>query len=229
MYAIVDIEATGVHESQEIIEIAIIHWDGEKVVSVYETLIKPDGQLLPHIIELTKITPKMLQNAPRFDEVSDKIYDLLENTTLISHKTDFDYEILKKSFSKLGKNLKLKTICTLKLSYQHIPGLKSYSLDTLCSFFRIKIQDRHRAIGDALATLELFKELENFMMPQKSSPRFHAEHERMIKKSQSKPGYVVFYDKSNHPLSWIVTHSVSDCLKEKLEIKNELNLLKPNS
>jgi DNA polymerase-3 subunit epsilon len=48
-------------------------------------------------------------------------------------------------------------MCTVKLGRKYLPGFKTYSLGSLCKELGISITDRHRASGDALATVKLFE------------------------------------------------------------------------
>ncbi len=103
----------------------------------------------------------MLRNAPKFYEVAKRIVEITEDTILVAHNADFDYRILKTEFSRLGFAFKRKTICTVELSQQLIPDMESYSLGKLTRALGIPVSDRHRANGDALATVKLFKMLLN--------------------------------------------------------------------
>ena len=111
------------------------------------------------IQDLTSISQRQVSEAPKFYEVADAVRMRLEGNVFVSHNTDFDFGLLRKKYLEMGQDLKMKHFCTLKVAQHEIPGLRNYNLDALCSFFGIKIKQRHRALGDAKATLELFKEL----------------------------------------------------------------------
>ena len=57
----------------------------------------------------------------------------------------------------MGYEYQRKTLCTVDLSKKLIPDMESYSLGKLVRALGIPVSDRHRANGDALATLKLFK------------------------------------------------------------------------
>ncbi len=101
----------------------------------------------------------MLKNAPKFYEVAKRIVEITEDCILVAHNADFDYRILKTEFRRLGFSFKRKTLCTVQLSQQLIPEMESYSLGKLARALGIAVSDRHRANGDALATVKLFKML----------------------------------------------------------------------
>lgn len=156
MYAIVDIETTGSHTAySRVTEISIFHHDGEKYSEVFNSLIDPGVPVPAYITGLTGITNEMLEKAPSFEQVADKVYELLKGRIFVAHNVNFDFNFLKTEFEREGLELTEKKLCTVRLGRKIIPGLKSYSLGNLCSHIGIRINDRHRAGGDAAATAEL--------------------------------------------------------------------------
>ena len=160
MYAIVDIETTGGHASANgITEIAIYVHDGSKVTRHFKTLMNP-GQKIPlYITALTGISNAMVATAPLFDEKAQEIYDILSENIFIAHNVNFDFSFIKHQLKTCGYELNVKKLCTVRLGRKIYPGLPSYSLGNLCRHLRINIEDRHRADGDAKATVILFEKL----------------------------------------------------------------------
>lgn len=157
-YAIIDIETTGGSpKTEKITEIAIFVHDGERVVDEYVTLINPERSIPPFITGLTGITNDMVADAPKFYEVAKQIVLTTENTIFVAHNANFDYGFVKTEFKHLGYNYERKTLDTVRLSRKLLPGHASYSLGKLCADLNIKINGRHRAAGDALATVKLFE------------------------------------------------------------------------
>jgi DNA polymerase III subunit epsilon len=160
VYAIIDIETTGGNASRErITEIAIYVHDGEKVVNEYSTLINPECKVPPFVARLTGISDEMLVNAPKFFEVARNIVEITEGCTFVAHNAAFDYSFVKQEFLNLGYKYKRPVLCTVKMSRKLLPGHVSYSLGNLCNSLGIQITSRHRAAGDALATVKLFERL----------------------------------------------------------------------
>ena len=158
MYAIIDIETTGGKYNEEgITEIAIHKFDGNNVIDSFISLVNPEKEIQPFVVNLTGINNKMLRNAPKFYEIAKRIVEITKDCTLVAHNTSFDYRILKTEFRRLGFNFEAPTLCTIELSKKLIPGLDSYSLGKLCRKIGIPVSDRHRANGDALATLKLLQ------------------------------------------------------------------------
>ena len=158
MYAILDIETTGGKYNEEgITEIAIHRFDGHSVVDKFISLVNPEKDIQPFVVNLTGINNKMLLTAPKFHEVAKRIIEITDNAVLVAHNAQFDYRILRTEFRRLGYNYERKTICTVDLSKILIPEAESHSLGKLVRSLGIPVSDRHRANGDALATLKLFK------------------------------------------------------------------------
>jgi DNA polymerase III subunit epsilon len=160
MFAIVDIETTGGYASANgITEIAIKIFDGKEVVEEFETLINP-GQPIPRYIQaFTGISNEMVEQAPAFSEVAEKIHSFLKGKVFVAHNVNFDYSFVKAHLEHHGYPFQEKKLCTVRLARQILPGFASYSLGKLCHSLDIIIENRHRAGGDAAATAILFKKL----------------------------------------------------------------------
>ena len=158
MYAILDIESTGGKFNEEgIMEIAIHRFDGHQVVDQFISLVNPEREIQPFVAKLTGINNKMLRSAPKFHEIAKRIVEITQDATLVAHNAQFDYRILRTEFRRLGYDFQRKSLCTVDLSQKLIPEAESHSLGKLVRSLGIAVSDRHRANGDALATLKLFK------------------------------------------------------------------------
>ena len=103
MYAVVDIETTGGNSVyHRVIEIAIFLTDGEKILDQYQTLINPEIQIPPYISAFTGISNEMVTDAPRFEEVIERINEITRDKIFVAHNVNFDYSFLKKISSPQG-------------------------------------------------------------------------------------------------------------------------------
>jgi DNA polymerase-3 subunit epsilon len=160
MFAIIDTETTGGNPAKDrIMEIAILVHDGEKVIEEFTTLINPKVPVAPFIRALTGINDHMLRDAPTFEEVAEKILELMDKSVFVAHNANFDYGVLRNEFRRIGKRFQAKQLCTVKLSRKILPGYSSYSLGKLSRDLGIELEGRHRAYGDASATAKLFTKL----------------------------------------------------------------------
>lgn len=160
MYAIVDLETTGGYaENHRITEIAICFHDGIQITDTFHTLINPGRNIPYYITGLTGITTEMVFSAPSFKQVAAEVFQRLEGKVFVAHNAHFDYSFLKKEFEQAGIQWQSKKLCTVRLSRKIIPGLRSYSLGSLAESLGITIFNRHRAGGDAAATVKIFDQL----------------------------------------------------------------------
>lgn len=161
LYSIVDVEATGGNaKTDRLTEIAIFLFDGKNVVDKFSSLINPERSIPPYVQRLTGINDEMASNAPLFSEIADKVWEMTKDSFFVAHDCKFDYDFIKAEFKKTGiQNFKLPRLCTLNLSQMLFPEVPFYSLGKLCKSLGIPVESRHRAEGDAFATVELFRKL----------------------------------------------------------------------
>lgn len=162
-YSIIDIETTGGRSrNNKITEIAIINMDDDQVIDEYATLINPERSIPVQIQYLTGITNEMVQTAPKFYEVAKKIVNMTEDRVFVAHNVHFDYSFIQQEFRELGFSFQRELLCTVRLARKILPGHASYSLGKICNDLGIAIKEneRHRAMGDAKATVKLFKTIQ---------------------------------------------------------------------
>ncbi|MFK7004567.1 exonuclease [Flavobacterium covae] len=158
MYCILDIETTGGQYNEEgITEIAIYKFDGHEIVDQFISLVNPEIPIQPFVVKLTGINNAMLRSAPKFYEIAKRIIEITEGCIIVAHNASFDYRVIKTEFRRLGFDFQKQTLCTVELSKKLLPDLPSYSLGKLVRSLGIPVADRHRASGDAMATVRLFK------------------------------------------------------------------------
>ncbi len=160
VFSIIDVETTG-YPHNKITDISIYNTNSQKVVAEFHSLVNPEVSIPSSITRLTGITNEMVRDAPFFYEIAKEIVSLTRDNVFVAHNVNFDFNVIKNEFKNLGYTFHRKKMCTVKLSRKLLPGHKSYSLGKLCKDLSIPIYGRHRAKGDALATLQLFKLLIN--------------------------------------------------------------------
>lgn len=160
MYCIVDVETTGgVKGPTRLTEIAIFRHDGHQVVDSFHSLLNPGCPIPPFIRHLTGISDEMVQDAPTFADVAPDVLSITQDALFVAHNVGFDFNFIKKELSWLGYDYFRRTLCTVRTSRKLIPGHASYSLGKLCHALNIPLNGRHRAQGDAAATVRLFEML----------------------------------------------------------------------
>lgn len=159
-YAIVDIETTGGYAAANgIMEISIKVFDGERVIEEFETLVNPFQSIPKYISAFTGISNDMVQDAPPFEEIAQRVYTILQGNVFVAHNVNFDYSFIKAHLEHFGYTLTSKKLCTIRLARKIFPGLQGYGLAKLCHALNIPLENHHRAGCDATATTIIFKKL----------------------------------------------------------------------
>ncbi len=241
MYAIIDIETTGGSAaSEKITEIAVYLHDGEKITGEFVSLVNPERNIPYFITNLTGISNEMVEDAPRFYEIAKTIVELTEGRTFVAHNARFDYSFIRQEFKSLGFNYKRNILDTVALSRKLLPGHKSYSLGNICKDLSIIIQGRHRAAGDALATVRLFEilidrdlELNGSISPLLRNTRISKLNPQLdtqkINEIPEEPGIYYFYNekgdliyvgKSRNLHQRVTTHLSNNSTNRAMEMRD---------
>ena len=234
-YAIVDIETTGLRAGKEkITEIAIYLHNGKEVTGRFSTLVNPEKKIPYRITQMTGINDRMVEDAPKFYEIAKKIVELTDEAIIVGHNVRFDYSFIRHEFLGLGYEYRRKTIDTVKLARKLIPGQPSYSLGKLCKALGIDNHARHRADGDALATVKLFE----LLLSMENEPEnisvlneVPARNQQILEPLPHAPGVYYFYNKHDELIyigksidihARVQQHLTNNSTKKALEMKNNL-------
>ncbi len=146
-FLVVDVETTGVYNSDRIVEVAAVtlSTSGE-VVDEWDTLVNPGRDVGPTHIH--GVTASMVSAAPSFDEVAEALAIRVEGAVLVAHNLVFDARMLTNEYARLGAVLDPgRGVCTLSQCGQ--------SLEDACATYRVELHHHHRALADARATAHL--------------------------------------------------------------------------
>lgn len=241
MYSIIDIETTGGNQpGEKITEIAIYVHDGKQVIKSFHTLINPERNIPYNITRITGIDDRMVANAPKFYEVAKQIIELTDNTIFVAHNVHFDYNFVKREFKELGFEYNRQFVCTVKLSRQLLPGHNSYSLGKICNDLNIRIDGRHRADGDALATVKLFeillqKSTESILQQVQHLPSYQqlkdpSQLERIPEVTgvyyfKNRRDELIYIGKSRNIRKRVLSHLSNNSTKKALELRNAIDTI----
>jgi len=162
-FVVLDLETSGASPKtgSAITEIGAVKVCGGQVLGTFKTFVNPGTSLPPFITELTGITDEMLVDAPRIESVLPLLFEFLgsERTTVfVAHNAPFDLSFLRASAALHGYSWpNFRVIDTVKaarfvLTKDDVPN---YQLGTLALYFRTEIAPSHRALDDALATVDV--------------------------------------------------------------------------
>ncbi|WP_096817713.1 helicase C-terminal domain-containing protein [Lactococcus fujiensis] len=160
-YAVVDLEATDAHSSEnKIIQIGIALVENGEIVGNYTTDVNPHEPLLPRIQELTGLSDARLKKAPDFAQVADEVHNLLRDCVFVAHNAKFDYGLMWKSFQQLGIEFELPRVDTVELARVFYPTFDKYGMEALGEKLKLNHDHPHAAMSDALATAELLLKIQ---------------------------------------------------------------------
>jgi DNA polymerase III subunit epsilon len=148
-YVLLDLETTGGNPLNcRITEIAAVRVENGLEVARWSTLVNPGTRIPPLIQGLTGISDAMVDGAPTFDEVGATLLKLLDGAVLVAHNVRFDHGFLLQEYARMDVALRVKTLCTVRLSRKLYPQHKGHGLDAIMQRHSLTTVSRHRAMGD---------------------------------------------------------------------------------
>ncbi len=160
---VLDLETSGASpkSGSAITEIGAVKVCGSQVLGTFKTFVNPGTPLPSFITELTGITDEMLVDAPRIESVLPTLLEFLgsdKSTVFVAHNAPFDLSFLKASAALHGYAWpNFRVIDTVKAARFVLTkdDVANYQLGTLAVYFRTEIAPNHRALDDALATVDV--------------------------------------------------------------------------
>jgi len=156
MFISLDLETTGFDaEKDQIIEFGAVKFDLEGPKESLQILIHPKREIPEIVTLITKIKDSDVADAPTFEEKKDEIEAFIGDLPIVGHNIQFDTNFLRSKGIPL-KNQEYDTHILAGMLLQNMP---SYSLEVISHTLGLAHEDKHRALDDAIAAMELFQEL----------------------------------------------------------------------
>ncbi|WP_050418974.1 3'-5' exonuclease [Bradyrhizobium tropiciagri] len=155
-YVVVDIETTGAWSNGDrITEIGAVKVRNHEVVDEWHTLLNPQRPIPAKIVQLTGITNEMVRDAPVFADVAESFMGFMGDGIFVAHNVNFDYGFIAYEYERLERRFRFPKLCTCAGMRRRYPGHKSYGLGKLCEIYGIELDNHHRALCDARASVHL--------------------------------------------------------------------------
>jgi DNA polymerase III epsilon subunit family exonuclease len=162
-FAVIDLETSGgsPRSGAGITEIGVVKVRGGVVLGTFQSFVDPGHSLPAFITQLTGITDEMLISAPFIDEILPTLFQFLgppEETVLVAHNSPFDMSFLKAAASAHEVSWpNYLTVDTARLAKAVLDPdeVVNCKLGTLAIFFNAHTSPNHRALDDALATVDV--------------------------------------------------------------------------
>lgn len=151
-----DTESTGFSgQKDDLLELAIVDFNG---TILFNSLIRPTKKSSWYYAQrVNGISPRMVQNAPTWKEIENKVYQLLYGKTVIAWNAKFDKRFIPKTDLIWNDAMGLYA----KSELARIKGKSSYKLQVAIKENRIKVVNKHRALGDTLAMRDIVLKMFN--------------------------------------------------------------------
>jgi DNA polymerase III epsilon subunit family exonuclease len=158
-YCILDLETTGLNVADDvIINAAAVKVKRGRITKIYESYVKPPFPIRQESIQWHGITDDMLTDKPTIAEILPEFLGFIGGSMIVGHHINFDLRML-------NRHLKEHFDCTLEgapwldtmMLYKLVmENNTNTQLDDLLSAYCIICDQRHRALGDSIATTKVF-------------------------------------------------------------------------
>ncbi|HIP78125.1 MAG TPA: CBS domain-containing protein [Kiloniellaceae bacterium] len=157
---VLDTETTGldvVHD--HVIEIGGVRLSGGRIAEgdTHSVLVNPGMPIPGDSTAIHGITDADVAGAPGFREAMDGFVDWAGPSVVIGYSIGFDLAILKAEHERNGLEWQMPRSLDVR-HLLHLVGanLPSQSLETVAGWLGLETNNRHRALGDAVLTAEIF-------------------------------------------------------------------------
>ncbi len=161
-FAVVDVETTGLRArgGDRVTDVAVVHVEGSRVEVALESLVDPGIPIPGFITALTGISDELVRGAPRFEDLADQVVAALNGRVFVAHNARFDWAFVHAELERAGAYApRVQRLCTVRMARALVPELERRGLDSVCHFFGLETDRRHRAGGDALVTAAVLRRL----------------------------------------------------------------------
>jgi len=159
-YTVFDTETTGLNPSggDEIISVGALRIINNRLLydEYFDQLVNPERPLPPESIRFHGIQPQMLEGQPTIDKVLPQFQCFAEGTVLVAHNAAFDMRMLQIKEASTGIRFINPVLDTLLLSAVVHPSHTDHNIEDIALRLGIRVVGRHTALGDAIATAEIF-------------------------------------------------------------------------
>ncbi len=159
-FVVFDIETTGFSpEECNIIEIGAVKIEKGKIIDRFSTFVNP-AQPIPYRIEkLTGINDETVADAPFVNDALTSFREFVGDAIYVAHNANFDMGFVMAKEKAVGLDRQYSYVDTLGMARLLVPEIAKFGLDNLCKFFKVSLENHHRAVDDAEATAHIFLKL----------------------------------------------------------------------
>jgi DNA polymerase-3 subunit epsilon len=162
-YTVFDTETTGLDPrgGDEIIAIGAVRIVNGRLLpeEVFDRLVDPRRGVPWEAVRVHGIQPEVLAGQPGIETVLRQFRQFAEGTVLVAHNAAFDMRLLQLKEAATGVRFVNPVLDTMLLSAVLHPAQERHELESIAERLGIAVIGRHTALGDAMATAEVFLKL----------------------------------------------------------------------
>jgi DNA polymerase-3 subunit epsilon len=156
-FVVLDVETTGISPRRHrLIEVGAVILRGGTIQESYQQLINPGKRIPDFIVQFTGISNEMVRGAPAAEQVLPELQTFLGRRPIVGHNISFDLGFLGAEAERGRWFFPTEGIDTIAMARRLLPNVRRPKLDMLARRLGVPVRDRHRALGDARTTAEVF-------------------------------------------------------------------------
>lgn len=162
-YTVFDTETTGLSPDQgdEIISIAAVRIVNSKIIyqDIFDQLVNPKRGIPIESYKIHGINYEMVADKPDINTILPAFKQFVSDTVIVGHNIGFDMKMLKVKEKSTGIKFTNPVLDSLLLSAILHPVHEYHDLENIARRLGVDIVGRHTALGDTIATAQIFLKL----------------------------------------------------------------------
>lgn len=185
---ILDTETTGLHDTAEIVDIALIDCSGAMLL---DTLVKPTRPIPLEAQHIHGITNAMVSGAPTWADIHDRFCQILDGRPVVVYNREYDHRLLRQTMilHRLHVADLSRMECAMLAYAEHRGDWNNYhgnyrwhTLINAAKHSGVRVEGAHRAKADCLMTLGVIRAMAdplNIIVPKKKTEHEETNWEKL--------------------------------------------------
>lgn len=190
-FVVFDTETTGLSTTSDmVIQIGAVRiYNGRRIDGeIFDLYVNPERPIPSASTKVHGITDEMVNGAPLFPKAAEKFHRFSKNAVLVAHNAPFDLAFFKRDGESGSQLFDHPVLDTVLLSAALFGQSATHTLDALAERLGVTIEEsaRHTALGDAIATADVFLKMLPMLKAQnittlKEAQTAMRQHQRLLK------------------------------------------------